>query len=111
VRAIIEQLLPELKRHLSAELGVLATLPEIRPAARQQEVRLSTTEAANVACVARKTLVAWIRSGRLAAIRPPGTRQYLIRRADLEEFLSAGCPTKQGRSRDDEERVRRALGL
>ncbi len=85
----------------------LASMP-VAPCADE---RLSTDEAARVARVERRTLLAWVRSGRLPAIRPDQTRRYLIVRADLEKFLSAGSPRKQGRSQEDEERIHRALGI
>jgi excisionase family DNA binding protein len=107
--ALTKQLLPELKQHLSDCLtSVSAGEPRDPP---RRDGWLSTSQAAAVANVAAKTVANWIRSGKLPATRPAGTKQYLVTQADLEKFLAAGSPQKQGRSRADEERVLRALGL
>jgi excisionase family DNA binding protein len=109
-KVIVKALLPELKAYIGSELASLAG-QVAAPAQDQVEVRLSTTDAAQLAGKSRKTIVAWIRGGRLAATRPVGTREYFIKKADLEAFLSAGSPIKAGRSKDEEERVLRNLGL
>jgi len=46
----------------------------------------STKEVANILGVHQKTVAAWIRAGRLRAVRP-GTRDYRIHKEDLQRFL------------------------
>lgn len=57
-------------------------------------------EAAAFARTSSSTIRHWIRTGRLASVRPG--RRRLVRRADLETFLS-GAPVRE-RTKHDEHR-------
>ncbi len=65
--------------------AVRARSPAVAPADL-----LTTAEAAKVARVRPATVRGWIRSGRLAASVPPGSRRRLVRRGDLLAFLRGG---------------------
>jgi excisionase family DNA binding protein len=47
-------------------------------------------EAVRYSRVGKSSIYAWIKSGRLASIQPPGTRKRLIPKASLEAFLLSG---------------------
>lgn len=106
-KAVSRLILPELKQHLS---NAMTAFNDAGTQHTTPEVRFSTTEAATFACVSRKTLAGWVQRGQLPATRPSGTRQYLIKKSDLEQFLAAGTqqPSRRG---DEEQRIRKTLGL
>jgi excisionase family DNA binding protein len=109
--ALARRILPELKLLLEITAPGAGSAPPPRSVADVAGLRLSTAEAASLARVKRKTVAGWIRGGRLVAVRPPGTRKYLIAKADLEAFLAAEAHLERGRSLDAEARVHRALGI
>lgn len=75
-----------------------AVLDELRQAAQPAGALLTTAEVAERLRLGPDTVRAWIKSGKLAASRPPGTRDYLVRMADLEQLLAA--PARPARRRD-----------
>lgn len=55
----------------------------------------NTREAAEIADRDRRTIVNWIRSGKLPAVKLPGAKgQYRIRKNDLNEVLTRPAATK-----------------
>ena len=56
---------------------------------------LDTADAARFLHVHPKTLMRWVRAGAVAAMRTPGGR-LRFRRADLEDFVSAGIQPREG---------------
>ncbi len=68
------------------ELAELATAPRV-------EGYISTAEAAQRAGVAGDTIRSWIARGVLEGTRPPGTKGWRIRPADLQAVLAGGEST------------------
>lgn len=69
-------------------------------AARKYEGYLTTREAGNLAQHDRRTIVNWINSGALPAVRrgPGGRSHYLVREEDLKRLL----PHLKTEERDDQ---------
>ena len=84
--AAIRQLL----RHPLVRAEIWAIVGELAPAAGRPEAPFSTQEAARRAGVAVDTILAHIASGDLVATKPPGSKAWRIRPADLDAFLSGG---------------------
>jgi excisionase family DNA binding protein len=83
--AVPEQL-ADIRERLARLEATQGPRPVPTPTERPEDL-LTTQEAARVASVRAATVSEWARSGRLPASKPAGSRQYRIRRADLQAFL------------------------
>jgi excisionase family DNA binding protein len=68
---------------------VQAAVEDLRRAAAAPDDLLDTAQAAEVAAVSTETIRDWIARRGLPAHRPPGGKEYRIRRADLVAFLAS----------------------
>lgn len=87
-------------------------MPEPAPAKRDPEQRLSVKEAAEHADKHADTLLRAIRGKKLRAFKPDGSREWLIRWADLELYLNGGTairPVKQIDPVDERRKVADAV--
>lgn len=89
IRDALKDELPGLVRDaLAASMPVSSTTPTIRDGMSEW---FSVAEAATVAGVSPKTIRRAVRRGLLSASSPGVSRQYRIRRSDLELFMRSGA--------------------
>jgi len=105
IRAVVREELAELR----AELRALAA-PRVEPVASPaQELPLTVEEVAKRAGGVRpETVRAWISDGKLPAGR--AGHRWVVRRDDLERFLSSGSRDTIGHLQLVNERIRKARG-
>ncbi len=78
----------ECREIIKEELKLL--LDALRGQPASLEACLTTEDVAKITTKTEHTVRGWIRAGRLRASRPKGTRDYQIKRSDLESFLAYG---------------------